>query len=283
MDYLDHWGLRTRPFENNSGGGLFFPGCEHVEALERLLYLVRDGNMSFGLLTGEIGAGKTIVLHQLCAHLEPHRYHVVHLPNGNFEAFDLLREIVFHLERRRGLRLRRDQVPDGSMYELMGRFFDLLQERVARIGRLMVLVIDEAQELGDKALVELKNLTNLGTRDRNALTVILAGQPELSARVRSLPQIDQRVGLRYHLSFLSHEEVGEYMDFRMSAAGWEGPSAFPAETKREVYALSDGAPREVNRLCKLALDRAYCLGERTVDAEVMHLIGADALQQNAMV
>jgi general secretion pathway protein A len=107
MEYLDHWGFADRPFENNRNVRFFYPGPQHVEALERLLYLVRDGNMCFGLLTGEIGAGKTMVLHQFMERLHEKDYLRIHIPNGNMEFEDLLREILFYMERRPTSRHRR--------------------------------------------------------------------------------------------------------------------------------------------------------------------------------
>jgi general secretion pathway protein A len=283
MDYLQHWRLQRRPFENNRDVRFFYPGREHVEALERLLYLVRDGNMCFGLLTGEIGAGKTMVLHQLCQQLEKERYVTVHLPNGHFDFCDLLREIIAGLERRPGSRVRRSEHQDDSRYQLIARFSDLLESKVIRLGRLLVLMIDEAQQLGEETLIELKNLTNIGTSDQNAITVLLAGQPELSEQVRALPQINQRVGLRYHLPCLSPGAVGDYLAFRLAAAGAEGAPIFEPAAIGEIYEQTEGVPREINRICKLALDRAFTLGERSVSSAVVSSIAEDIYLQDALV
>lgn len=284
MDYLSHWNLRRKPFENNRDNLFFYPGREHVEALERLSYLVRDGNMCFGLLTGEIGAGKTMVANQLKHRLnEDPRYLTVHLPNGNMEFTDLLREMLHNIETRGGGRYRRGPRVDETKYQLVSRFRDILENKVARLGRLLVVLIDEAQDLGEEAIVELKNLTNIGTSEQNYITIILAGQPELSGMVRALPQINQRVGLRYHLPCLSREGVGEYLEYRLEAAGCTQRQVFDAEAKNEIYEVTNGVPREINRLCKLALDRTFSMGQANVTATVVRSIAADIYHQDAMV
>ncbi|MHC4883571.1 MAG: ExeA family protein [Planctomycetota bacterium] len=283
MDYLEHWGLRERPFENNRREQFFYPGAQHVEALERMMYLVKDGNMHFGLMTGEIGSGKTMVLHQFVNRLDPSAFLPLHIPNGNLPFDDLLQEILFHIERRPNAYRRRLYGQKRTRYELISRFCDLLHDRVLRLSRLLVVVIDEAQQLSPEALIELKNLTNLGSDERNAMSIVLAGQPELSESVLALPQIDQRVGLRFHLSCLTREEVGSYLDFRIQAAGCPVPSLFQEESKEVVYRCTGGIPREINRLCKLALDRSYSLGDSEVRPSVVHSIATDVFHQDAMV
>ncbi|MBN1257943.1 MAG: AAA family ATPase [Planctomycetes bacterium] len=281
MEYLEHWGLNTRPFENNRDMNFFYPGCEHIEALERLLYLVRDGNMCFGLLTGEIGSGKTMVLHQLCEKLQSERYLVVHLPNGNIEFSDILREAIHHMENHTGAR-RRKKYAEASKYELMTRFTEILEDKVTRLGKIMVMVIDEAQSLSEEDLIELKNLTNLGTMTDNSITIILSGQPEISEMVRSLPQINQRVGLRYHLPCLSMEGTSEYLDYRMESAGGDAVEIFGIDVKQEIYKQTEGIPREINRLCKLALDRSFSLGQKKVSVATIRNIAIDIHHQDAL-
>jgi general secretion pathway protein A len=282
MSYLNYWRLQERPFENNRNTRFFYPGREHREALERLLYLVRDGNMHFGLLTGEIGSGKTMVLNQLQAKLDPKKTLSVVLPNGNMEGKDILCELVCHIENRPKTRGRRLMLAQQTHYQLLTQFSELLEERVMRMGRLLVLMIDEAQQLSDDSLTALKNLTNLGTFERNAMTVILAGQPELSERVREMPSVDQRIGLRFHLRYLSEKDLDQYLDYRMKAAGFPGESVFQPEAKSILFDYTRGIPREVNRICKLALDRSFSLGEKTVSASVVGNIATDIFHQDPM-
>ena len=282
--YLDHWQLNERPFENGCDKSFFFAGCQHREALERMLYLVRDGNMGFALLTGEIGCGKTTVANMLKERLRGTQCLTVLLENAYGDFEELLREVLDSMSRRPGVRTRslRRQARGEGRYDLIRRFRQQLQDKVVRLRRQMVLILDEAQQLSEEALVELKNLTNLSVRGRNHLTIVLTGQPELSEIVLSLPQVDQRVGVRYHLLPLAEENVGEYVDARMQAAGYpQTESAFTDSAKALLCAETGGIPREINRVCKLALDRAFSLGQGRVDDGIVRDLVDDVLRQNA--
>jgi general secretion pathway protein A len=283
VDYLNHWGLSERPFEASSGAGHFFSGRQHREALERLLYLVRDGDMSFGVLTGEIGCGKTVVANMVARQLLGRECHVVMLENsfGNFD--EIMREIAAGMNPVPALRRHTARRDAGySRYELVRRFRDQLEFKFTRLRRRLVVMLDEAQQLSEEALVELKNLTNLAGGGTNPLTIILSGQPELGELIRSLPQIDQRIGLRYHLLPLEAEEVGDYVDSRMRAAGYKHEtSVFADEAKAALAQTTGGVPREINRICKLALDRAFSLGRERVEADMVGQIAEDVFKQSA--
>ncbi len=280
---LDHWELDQRPFEATFEEPFFFAGRQHREAMERLLYLIRDGHMGFGLLTGEIGCGKSMVASVLQKRLRGRECQVVLLENA-YGAFDeLLREILAGMNPLPGGRRRlpgRDR--SESRYDMIRRFRELLEQKFARLRRQLVIMLDEAQQLSEEALIELKNLTNFSNLAAGSLSVILVGQPELAELVRSLPQIDQRVGLRYHLMPLDAEDTGAYVDWRLRAAGYRGAeSPFSAEAKQALHEASGGIPREINRICKLALDRAFAGEHPTIPTTIVEEISADVLRQNA--
>ncbi len=285
MDYLSYWSLQERPFENNKNVSFFYPGHDHIEALERLLYIVKDGNMHFGLLTGEVGAGKSMILNQFMQKLQNNdQYLPMFLANGNMDCKDIMCEIIYRLNRKGAMsRSRREILCKMTKYEVASKFNDLLETKVTKPGKLMVIIIDEAQQLSEETLIELKNLTNLGSYDKNSITIILAGQPELADHVCSMPAIDQRVGLRYHLPYLNEESVSEYLDYRLRAAGNNNAEVFPSDAKEVIYDYTGGTPREINRICKLALDRSYSLGQKTVSSNVVRSIASDIFSQNAMV
>jgi general secretion pathway protein A len=283
VDYLSYWNLREKPFESNRDVGFFYPGPNHIEALERLLYLVRDGNMHFGMLTGEIGSGKTMIANQFVQKLDDESYFSIHLSNGNLEFVDILCEFICSLERRDQSRQMRDELAQKSKYRLLSHFTDLLEDKVTKLGKLLVITIDEAQQLSADTLIELKNLTNIGSYDRNYMTIVLIGQPELSDLVCSLPPVNQRIGLRFHLTCLDKKNVLEYLNYRMQAAGYAGrQSVFVPETGDMLYKYTGGTPREINRICKLALDRSYTLGQKHVSANIVQNIATDVFKQDSM-
>ncbi|MBN2712881.1 MAG: AAA family ATPase [Planctomycetes bacterium] len=283
--YVEYWGLEDYPFENVSSSSSFYAGKQHAEALERMCYMVRDGNMGIGLLTGESGCGKSTVVNVLEERMNGNACLVVKLENpyGDFDF--ILREILNGMNRRPGTgsRLPKRAVMSGSRYELLTRFRHLVDEKVVRMRRQMVIVIDEAQKLSPETLVELKNLMNFNVGHRFCVSIILAGQPELGALVRSLPQIEQRVGVRYHLKAMNEEEVGDYVDARMHAAGYRGEySVFTDEAKRLMYTEAGGIPREVNRLCRLSLDHSFCMRSEAVESEVVRMLVNDMMRQSAL-
>lgn len=282
--YLEHWSLNESPFEDICSPRFFFGSRQHREALERLLYIVRDGNMGFGLLTGEIGSGKTMLARVLQSHLMRNQYETVMLENSYHNYHELLVEVLSITQsantRRRALIASRSYKKD-SCYELQCRLRDLMNNKLRILKRHLVLILDEAQEISAETLIELKGLTNFSASDRNSVTILLVGQSELGEQVQELKQIDQRIGLRYHLKPLSPEESAEYIDARMRLAGYEGTSAFSDEAKMLLFSETDGIPRELNRICKLALDRAFAARENQVTGMTVEQIVEDMFQQKA--
>lgn len=271
MDYVRYWGLNERPFENVRNARFFFESRAHAEALERMLYTVQDRNMAFGMLTGEIGSGKTLVWTTLLKRLPSSEYEAVALENGNLAFHDLLAEMLARMDRKNAPETR-------EKYPLLRKFRSLLEERVAE-GRHVVLVVDEAQELALPDLVELKNLSNMGSEEGSALTILLVGQPELREKVRALPQLDQRISLRYHLNPLAPRDVPGYLAHRLVTAGHPTGELFSGACAELLYASSGGIPRRINRICKLSLDMAYSRSLPEVEEGIVDAIVRDLRRQ----
>jgi type II secretory pathway predicted ATPase ExeA len=116
-----------------------------------------------------------------------------------------------------------------------------------------VLIVDESQAIVDVAIFEeLRLLLNFQLNDRFLLTLILLGQPELRTKVEAFPQLSQRIVIRYHLMPFSVEEVGDYVDFRMQAAG-SSRAVFMPEAIQAIYDATGGVPRKVNTIADLTL------------------------------
>ena len=125
--------------------------------------------------------------------------------------------------------------------------------RVRRKRLHLILIVDEAQEMSREDLAGLRALSNEGAGSRSAMSIVLVGQPELREVVRGFPALDTRVGLRYHLGCLGERDVGPYLKHRMRAAGFAGERAFTDDAVGVIARASDGTPRKVNRIAKLAL------------------------------
>ncbi len=260
MDVLRYWGLCEKPFETTLEGRFFYASPVHAEALARLELLAEDGDMGFGLLTGEIGSGKTFAAALFARGLDPGRFASIFLPSGNLGFACILDEVNCTL---------RAEAPTGrvgSPYELHVEFRRLLERRLAPRGQHLVLVIDEAQELSERDLADLRCLSNAAAGTRNAMSIVLVGQPELRDRVRSMPAVDTRVGLRYHLRRLAAADARAYVEHRLVAAGSDGRTIFDDDAVAVLAGRAGGVPRSINRLARLSLYAVASRGARCVDA-----------------
>lgn len=276
MNYREYWGLAEAPFENIHDPRFFYRSPDHMEALERLHYLIEDHNMGFGMLSGEIGSGKTLLANVLVEMLPITHYEVVFTANSNFPFVHLLTEILRQLHRGN----RREEIVEK--YFLMREFKEFVEQKLLASGRHLVLLFDEAQEIAKDDLVEIKNLHNIRNSTQNYLTVVLFGQPELRTVVKDLPQLDQRIGLRYHLNALSATDIRHYIEHRLKTAGHPTGRIFGEDTAQIIFRVTRGIPREVNRICKLALDRAFSFELQAIGNEMLLSIIRDLHRQDGL-
>ena len=257
MELLRHWNLKERPFEATWDTRFFYGSPNHLEALNRLIYLVEERTMNACLLSGEIGCGKTLTRAAFTQHIDNQRFNVVTLENSGFCFEDLLLAILRKLDPQHSY-------VGTSKFERCERLSQLLEENLA-IGRHVVIILDEAQDLSSETLHELRWLTNFNAGGRSYLTLLLIGQPELRKTVVTLPALDQRISLRFHLKPLSHADIGGYVAHRLRVAGHPTGQVFTEDACRYLYTASGGVPREVNRLAKLALEYVWLRNGHLVD------------------
>ncbi len=241
MHYEEYWGLKQAPFDNVPDPRFYFPSSKHEEGLHRLMYGV-EGRKGALMLTGEIGCGKTLLSRTLIQQLSHERYDLALVANPSFEVIDFIKEILYQL----GIN------GEGTKLDMVHALNERLLENLKK-ERDTVLVVDEAQAIHDAQIFEeLRLLLNFQLNDRFLLTLILLGQPELRSKVEALKQLAQRVVIRYHLMPFNIDETGEYIDFRMRAAG-AARVVFSPEAVHAVYDASGGVPRKVNTIADLAL------------------------------
>ncbi len=247
MELLEYWNLRERPFEATWDTRFYFQSRDHDEALNRLSFLVGERTMNIGMLTGEIGCGKTLTRAVFTQQLDRSKFHVVTQESSAFGFKDLIGGVLNDLD------------PDGKGQNKFARCERLRRaaEKIHSENRHLVLIFDEAQEMSLATLNELKLLTNLNGGGQNYLTLILLGQPELRGLVAKLPAIDQRISLRFHLRSLSADDAPTYVQHRLRMAGHPTGEIFAPETIALAHHVSKGVPRELNRLAKLALEYAW--------------------------
>jgi general secretion pathway protein A len=258
--YNDFFGFTESPFSIAPDPRYLFMSERHREALAHLLYGMRiDGG--FVLLTGEVGTGKTTVCRGLLEQV-PENTDVAFIYNPKLSTVELLATICQELH----LQVPETRISQKAYFDLLN--FHLLDSHAR--GRRTVLIIDEAQNLSDEVLEQVRLLTNLETHQRKLLQIILLGQPELRDRLArpELRQLSQRIVARYHLEPLSKAETAAYVGHRLAVAGAVRP-VFAPQVMERIYRASGGTPRLINVICDRALLGAFVEGKTVVDRMVL--------------
>ena len=263
--YESYWQLKQKPFENTPDPRFVYYSQQHEEALLRILYAVKE-EKGAAMLTGIYGSGKTLLSRVIIDELIKGRtYEVALVTNPQLSSEQLLKELVYQLE---------DSYAEGDKVALLHRF----QEKVYanfRAGKKNVIIIDEAQRIQDEATFEeLRMLLNFQLNDRFLITLVLIGQPELIEKVNNIPQLEQRLGIKYHLDALTREETRRYVQHRLSVAGREG-AVFTEECFEPLYRYSQGIPRKINNVCDLALLIGFGQKAGLVQKEIIERVVAD--------
>lgn len=273
MTLLDFWGLKESPFEEVCDTRFFFESGDHREALDRLLYVVKDRNMSMGLLTGEVGSGKTITKNVFRMSLSHQMFESIDFENSNFTFTDLLYDIVKRItfcDPR--ISMDEEMPPRGDKYLLMSMFKDRLEKLVFEEKRHLVLIFDEAQQMTDDAIDEIKGLTNISSSMQESLSIFFVGQPELREKIRRLRQVDQRIFLRFHLNNLDYNNAINYIQHRLRVASLADRAIFTSLGYELIFRSTGGVPREINRLCKLAMNFGFAHSINEISREDIQVI-----------
>ncbi len=268
--HLAHFGLSERPFEIVTDPRFFYASREHNEALARLTYLVDQQSMYFGMLTGEIGSGKSITRKVFSAEIDWQRHYVFEFENSGFTFAELIARLLV----RSGF-----SPADADPSAGLARLFDMVANLATELQRVqhrqLVLLFDEAQDLDDENLLHLKRLSNLNGEIEGRISIVLIGQPELRPRVAALPALDQRISLRFHLPNLPPDEVPSYLASRLRVAGHPDGRLFDEEAAAELHRASRGVPREINRLAKLSIEAAAAERRPRLDAGIVRMVVSD--------
>ncbi len=262
--YERFYQLRERPFALSPDPDYLYPSRVHREALNYLRYGL-ESHAGFVVITGEIGSGKTTLLQTLLRGLDSQTT-VARIVNTMLEPRELLETIMidFGLE------------PAGRSKPLLLRDLAqfLVDQRLA--GRMVLVVIDEAQNLSLAALEELRMLSNLETEKSKLLQIVMVGQPNLREKLLSpeLEQLRQRITVSYHLQPLDADETFSYVNHRLRRAALGTPLEFPRVVTDMVHGRSRGVPRIINVICDAALVFGYAEERRQIDlALIQEVLG----------
>lgn len=270
--YEQYYGFQEKPFSLTPDPHFLYLSKVHKRALAYLTYGLQD-KKGFIAITGEIGAGKTTIIQALLKQLDSNTM-VARVINTKVSPLQLLKMIM------RDFGIESDSCSKDDLLEKLNQF---LLEQYSR-GHNTVVIIDEAQNLDPAALEEIRLLSNLETEKEKLLQIILVGQPELRITL-SLPelrQLRQRITVSYHISHLTHDEVGEYIKHRLSVAGVKEREIFIPLAVEEICKVAGGIPRLINIICDAALVTGYVQERKHVDdtliREVMGELMIDAIQ-----
>ena len=265
---LEHFGLSREPFNITPDPGFLYLSPSHQQALTRILYGI-DARKGFIVLTGEVGTGKTTLIHTLVKELEKRENQSTLIFNTISQSKEMLRDVCEDL----GFTAFQENRHNIHTYL---RLLNQLLLECYRKGKNVTLIVDEAQNLSPRVLESIRLMSNFETPEDKLLQIIIAGQPELAVRLNlpSLRQLKQRVVLYYHLKPLNFAECAEYIAKRIEVAGGN-PSIFTSEALQSIYSCSGGIPRVINILCDNGMLAAYTLGEKRVRSAVIRQVAED--------
>jgi type II secretory pathway predicted ATPase ExeA len=253
--YLDHFGLSEAPFRITPHTDFFFDGANRGATLDALIYAVTHDE-GIVKVSGEVGSGKTMLCRVLMERL-PETVTIIYLANPSLSRDDILYAISDEL---------RLDVPDSARNSVVMRS---LQEHLIKSfseGRQVVVLIDEAHAMPVETLEEIRLLSNLETNRNKLLQLVLFGQPELNDILArpDMRQLKERITHNFGLEPLVRDDINHYLDFRMRAAGYRGPSVFSAPALKMIEQSSLGLTRRINILADKSLLAAFSAGSHQI-------------------
>ncbi|MBJ21639.1 MAG: hypothetical protein CL933_19710 [Deltaproteobacteria bacterium] len=263
--YTEYYGLARLPFEMTPDPSFLYLGEAHREGLATLVYAVNSGK-GFVMLTGEVGTGKTTLLHALLGQLDS-------TTNSAFIFNPRLDPMGF-------FRMLFEELGVGPACETKAEYLLVLNQylidKLAADERV-ILIVDEAQNLSTEMLEEIRLLSNLETPTSKLIQIMLVGQPELQDLVDQpeLRQLRQRIALRHHLRPFNEAELGEYVAGRLSKAGYTGRGIFKKRAIKEIYRLTEGTPRLINNICDGTLLLGYARQINSLDSDSVREVAHD--------
>ena len=264
--YESFYGFRERPFDLTPNPRFLVMTDVHREALSNLEYGIAS-RTGITLLVGDAGTGKTTLI-RTALERQPSRVHCVHLQNPALTRAEFVEMLAWRFE----LSDRARESKTALLLELE----EVLRKR-AEAGESTVLLIDEAQSLPRDILEEIRLLANIETTERKLLSVIMAGQPEVTTLLNddSLRQLKQRVALRCELRPLTLQETAGYIAGRIRSAGGLGAQVFTREAVTLIHERSRGIPRTISVICDNALLTGFAIGQRPINSATVREVCRD--------
>jgi general secretion pathway protein A len=264
--YTSFYKLRAEPFLLTPDERFYFESSVHSQAMAHLTYGLKRGE-GFIVITGDVGAGKTTLVKRLIATIDPSKIVAAHVVTTSLSGHDLLKMVAAAF----GLRdLPSDK--SGLLLKLQ-EFFDATH----REGRRALLIVDEAQNLSEGALEELRMLSNFQVQNAAPFQSFLVGQPQFRRIIANpdLEQLRQRVIASYHLGPLNSLETGNYVLHRLKQVGWTGDPSLPMSAIGAIHQHTSGIPRRINTLGNRLMILGYLDELHAFSADDVNRVAAD--------
>jgi general secretion pathway protein A len=272
--YAEFYGLTTRPFQLTPDARFFFESTVHRQAMAYLVYGLHHAE-GFIIITGEVGAGKTILVDNLLSTIDRTTFVAAKLVTTQLAGDDLLYMVAA------GFGIAKEGLAKGSLLQRITDFA-LSQHRA---GKRLLLIIDEAQNLSFEALEELRMLSNIVLDRTMLLQSFLLAQPQFRTILASprLEQLRQRVTAAYHLGPLSEAESKAYVEHRLRRADWKADPSFTEDCFPLIHRHTGGIPRRINTLCSRLLLFGFLEQLHTLTANAVEKVASDLREEIAQV
>jgi len=264
----EYWKLEERPFSNTPDMHFLFPAEDFDEAKARLLYNIKELGGGLTLITGEIGSGKTFLAYAVKEELTKDKYPVALLINPMLSPTGFLKEILSHfgVEKIPGYRVKLMKILDDFL-------IDAHQD-----GKVGVVLIDEGQLLRKPVIEQIRILLNLETSKEKLIQIAIFGQPDIKKKLSKMPQVRQRINIKYNLGRMDKEEAVEYIKHRCKVAGAKN-EIFTTGALDEIFKFSKGIPRVINNICQNALFVGWMKEVDKIDKEIIKDVVEELLEE----
>jgi len=264
--YLEYYGLTDFPFQLTPDHRFFFGSTVHCKAMSYLIFGLTQGE-GFIVLTGEVGAGKTTLLCHLLDTLDAETYVAGKIVSTHLAGDDMLRSVAA------AFTLSFEGLDKAS---LLRRIEDFLVAN-HRLGKRMLLMVDEAQNITPQALEELRMLSNFQIDNKVALQSVLLAQPQFRRMLMSpdLEQFRQRIVASFHLGAMGPGETRDYIRHRLTVVGWHDDPQIDEDIFSELFIQTGGVPRRINSFCSRLMLFCYLGDLHRIDQAVVSAVAED--------
>jgi general secretion pathway protein A len=272
--YTEFYKLSAKPFQLSPDPGFFYPSTGHKRAMAYLSYGLSLAE-GFIIITGEVGAGKTMLVRNLFKEFDNGNIVISQLVSTQLDADDTLRTVAS------GYGIAHENLSKATLLSKLETFL----QHCKRQGKRVLLVVDEAQNLTPRAVEELRMISNFQMGNQPLLQSFLLGQPEFRNTLQSpeMLQLRQRVIASYHLGPISESETHDYIEFRLATAGWKGDPQFTNEAHKRIFEFTGGIPRQINTLCDRMMVFGMLEEKHVFDFEMVEEVINDFGQEIAHV